>query len=183
MKISVDGFAFDFTDAQDLFVFDEQDRNKPRFHGLSHAMKAVDLIVELPRDFLFVEVKYLFDPLQYKQGECFQHLTDVLKHKYRDTFLYRWSEKCRTKTLRYMCLLNLDTPLLNYLPGPGIDFIYLNINLILLFVAFIHELSTIWQLVNDQCLSGLKLSTPAEHHHDQGQRKDNETHRPNLFRR
>jgi len=47
MSIEVDGFEFDFTDAIDVFVFDEKDKTNPMYHGLSHAMKAVDLIVEL----------------------------------------------------------------------------------------------------------------------------------------
>ena len=47
MKIEADGFAFDFTDALDGFVFDEKDKTQPHYHGLSHAMKAVDIIVEL----------------------------------------------------------------------------------------------------------------------------------------
>ena len=48
MKIACDGFEFDFTDAVNVFVFDEKDKAKATYHGLSHAMKAVDLIVELP---------------------------------------------------------------------------------------------------------------------------------------
>jgi len=59
MKIQCDGFEFDFTDALDVFVFDEQNQASPHYHGLSHAMLAVDLIVEFPDYYLFVEVKSL----------------------------------------------------------------------------------------------------------------------------
>ena len=50
MRIEADGFEFDFPDALDAFCFDEKDKTKPHFHGLSHAMKAVDLVIELPTD-------------------------------------------------------------------------------------------------------------------------------------
>ena len=44
MRIIADGFAFDFTDALDVFIFDEKDKTRPTYHGLP--MKAVDLIAE-----------------------------------------------------------------------------------------------------------------------------------------
>jgi hypothetical protein len=49
MKVQSDGFEFDFTDAVDAFVFDQKDKTHPHYHGLSHAMKAVDLVVELDK--------------------------------------------------------------------------------------------------------------------------------------
>lgn len=52
MKIEADGFCFDFTDAIDAFIFDEKDKQKPHYHGLSQAMKGVDIIVELDNDYL-----------------------------------------------------------------------------------------------------------------------------------
>ena len=91
MRMTVDGFDFDFMDAIDAFVFDEKDKNLPTYHGLSHAMKAVDIIVELENDYLFIEVKDFYSPDDYKNGDCFNHLRNVLKYKYRDTFLYRWA--------------------------------------------------------------------------------------------
>ena len=57
MKVRADGFEFEFPGALDAFVFDEKDKSQPSFHGLSHAMRAVDLVVELPNDTLFIEVK------------------------------------------------------------------------------------------------------------------------------
>ena len=65
MKVRADGFEFDFPDALEAFVFDEKDKTNPRFHGLSHAMKAVDLVVELPGDTLFIEVKDFHAPDDY----------------------------------------------------------------------------------------------------------------------
>ena len=113
MIIEADGFKFDFTDARDAFVFDEKDRSKATFHGLSHAMKAVDIIVELENDYLFVEVKNLENSTDdYQQKEPFNHLREVLKYKYRDSFLYRWAEGKADKSIRFLCLLTLENPLI-----------------------------------------------------------------------
>ncbi len=120
MKIDTDGFSFDFTDAIDVFVFDERTASKPKYHGLSHAMKAVDLIVELENDYLFIEVKDFYAPDDYnfrnsvnhelvkQRQEYFNHLRETLKHKFRDSWLYRWAENKTEKPIRYLCLLTLD---------------------------------------------------------------------------
>ena len=113
MRMTVDGFDFDFMDAIDAFVFDEKDKNLPTYHGLSYAMKAVDIIVELENDYLFIEVKDFYSPDDYKNGDCFNHLRNVLKYKYRDTFLYRWAERKIDKPVRYICLLALENALIS----------------------------------------------------------------------
>lgn len=113
MKVSADGFDFDFTDAVDAFVFDEKDPASPQFHGLSHAMKAVDVVVELPMDYLFVEAKTFQGPDDYTKDKAFDHLRERLKYKYRDTFLYRWAEEKVDKPIRYICLLTLDNALIS----------------------------------------------------------------------
>jgi hypothetical protein len=125
MRIEADGFEFDFPDALDVFCFDEKDKTKPHFHGLSHAMKAVDLVVELPTDYLFIEIKdfHAADDYDFRRAldtaqrdarqTCFNHLRDVLKHKFRDTWLYRWAEGKIDKPIRYLCLLTLDNALLS----------------------------------------------------------------------
>lgn len=113
MIITVDGFEFDFQDAVDVFIFDEQDKGKVSFHGLSHAMKAVDLVVELEHDYLFIEVKDFHTPDDYKNGSYFNHLRESLKYKYRDSFLYRWAENKVDKPIRYLCLLTLDNALIS----------------------------------------------------------------------
>ena len=125
MKIETDGFAFQFTRALDAFRFDEKDKTKPHFHGLSHAMKAVDLVVELPSDYLFIEVKdfHAMDDYDFKSAITpkqrenrqahFNHLREVLKYKFRDTWLYRWAQGKADKPVRYLCLLTLDNALLS----------------------------------------------------------------------
>jgi hypothetical protein len=127
MKVRTDGFEFDFPGALEAYVFDEKDKAQPRFHGLSHAMKAVDLIVELPTDTLFIEVKDFHAPDDYDfraaltddergtRRKSLNHLRDVLVHKFRDTWIYRWSERpigSLEKPVRYMCVLTLDNGLL-----------------------------------------------------------------------
>lgn len=125
MRIEADGFEFHFPDALDAFCFDEKDKTKPRFHGLSHAMKAVDVVVELPTDYLFIEIKdfHAADDYDFKRAidaaqrdgrqACFNHLREVLTHKFRDTWLYRWAEGKADKPIRYLCLLTLDNALLS----------------------------------------------------------------------
>lgn len=113
MKVSADGFDFDFTDAIDAFIFDEKDNAKPTYHGLSHAMKAVDLIVELEEAYYFIEVKDFNAPNDYHGRDHFNHLREVLKYKYRDTFLYRWAENKIEKPIYYLCLLTLDNALIS----------------------------------------------------------------------
>jgi hypothetical protein len=125
MRIEADGFAFDFTDAIDAFRFDEQDKAKFHFHGLSHTMKAVDLVVELPTAYLFIEMKdfHAADDYGFKRAvdtvqrtehqPRFTRLRDVLRDKFRDTWLYRWAEGKIDKPIHYLCLLTLDNALLS----------------------------------------------------------------------
>lgn len=111
MIIPCDGFEFDFTDAVDGFVFDQQDSSHTKFHGLSHAMKAVDMVVELEECYLFIEVKDFRSDDALKTGDGFNKLKSVLKYKFRDSFIYRWAEKIPEKPIHYLCLLSLDNAL------------------------------------------------------------------------
>lgn len=111
MKIDCDGFAFEFPDAVDGFVFDQQDAAHPAFHGLSHAMKAVDLVVELPECHLFIEIKDFRTPDDLAPGDGFNKLKASLKYKFRDSFIYRWAEKAPPKPIHYVCMISLDNAL------------------------------------------------------------------------
>ncbi len=91
-------------------------------HRLSHCMKAVDFIIDLPANVLFVEVK---DPdlahvpekekqkylERLKSGEIDKDLAS----KYRDSWLSEWSEGQETKPVFYAVLLTIQT-----LSGPEI---------------------------------------------------------------
>jgi hypothetical protein len=111
-KVACDGFEFDFTDALEAFVFDEKAKSSPHYHGLSHAMKAVDIVVELPSRYLFVEVKDFHEPDSYHDDEHLAHLLKSLQYKYRDSWLYRWCEGKTDKPITYLCLLELENALL-----------------------------------------------------------------------
>lgn len=121
MKIDADGFLFDFTDASDVFVFDEKDKSKPTYHGLP--MKAVDIVAEFSDAYLFVEMKDFNDPAIYdalssdsvelttKKRDNFKWLKNYLKYKYRDTYLFRHAEQKVDKPIHYICLLTFENAL------------------------------------------------------------------------
>lgn len=126
MKVQADGFEFEFPGALQAYVFDEKDSAQPRYHGLSHAMRAVDLLIELPGDILLIEIKDFHAPDDYdfrsavseaereQRRQHLNHLRDVLIRKFRDTWLYRWAEGAGdsvSKPVRYLCLLTLDNAL------------------------------------------------------------------------
>lgn len=85
-------------------------------HGLSHCMKAVDFVVELPDRYLFIEVK---DPQESQApsetGEQFiqrfqsGQIDEDFKYKYRDSFLYEWVAGRADKAVYYLILIALDT--------------------------------------------------------------------------
>ena len=121
MRIIADGFALDFTDALDVFIFDEKDKTRPTYHGLP--MKAVDLIAEFPDAYVYVEIKDFNDPNMYnlklaendeeikERRNHFKWLKNYLKYKYRDTYLFRHAEQKVDKPIHYICLLTFDNPL------------------------------------------------------------------------
>jgi len=123
MKIEMDGFSFDFSDAIDAFIFDEKDESKATYHGLP--MKSVDIIVELASAYLFVEMKDFDNPELYKELSAdnadvnkekhgnFQWLKNYLKYKYRDSYLFRHAEDKVDKPIYYICLLTFDNVLNN----------------------------------------------------------------------
>ena len=84
-------------------------------HGLSHCMKAVDLIVEFPSHYLFLEFKDPQHPEATSQSrEKFIHefmggsLDEDLKYKYRDSFLYEWASGRANKPVHYFVLIADD---------------------------------------------------------------------------
>lgn len=110
----VDGFDFSFNEeVVNAFIFDERSSGLSTTHSLLHCMKAVDLIIERQKEYLFVEVKNLaLSSYDYGANRPFNHLIEALKYKFRDTFLYRYAEKKLDKPIRYICLIELDSPLL-----------------------------------------------------------------------
>jgi len=121
MIIQADGYQFDFTDAVDVFVFDEKDKSKPTYHGLP--MKGVDIVAVFERQYVFVEIKDYDDICLYDESKnaCeeerkrkhdhFKWLKNYLKYKFRDTFLFRYAEQKTEFPIHYICLLSFDNAL------------------------------------------------------------------------
>ena len=92
----------------------------PQRHGLSHAMKAVDFVVENGRDLILIEVK---DPdaaahhPQHRQSlDAFRDriashaLANEAVRKFRDTFVYLWAEdRLRQRVVHYYLLIAFET--------------------------------------------------------------------------
>ncbi len=111
MILKEGNLVFNFSDALNGYKFDETDKNKKHYHGLSHCMKAIDFIVELETDYLFVEVKDFHNPEQYDDDRNFNELRNILKTKLRDSLLYKFAENQLDKPVRYLCLMTLDNAL------------------------------------------------------------------------
>lgn len=85
-------------------------------HGLSHCMRAVDFIIELPDHYRFIEFKDPQHPDAPAQAavdylSSFQSglIDEELKYKYRDSFLYEWAAGRADKPIDYLVLIALDT--------------------------------------------------------------------------
>jgi hypothetical protein len=114
MILEESDIAFDFRNALSGTKFDDQN------HGLSHCMKAVDLIIETTDKVLFIEVKDPQRPqAQQKDREKFldelkseKLINENLVVKGRDSFLYRFAagEVSRIKKpIHYYVLIAQDT--------------------------------------------------------------------------
>jgi hypothetical protein len=80
-------------------------------HGLSHCMKAVDFIVEMPDRIYFIEIK---DPdqtvneagrKQFSDELSSGKIDEELKTKFRDTWIYEWAERRITRKPVYYLIL------------------------------------------------------------------------------
>ena len=117
MRVSEGNLTFDFLDAVHAFKFDEsKDKTLVNFHGLSHCMKAVDIVAEYEDRYLFVEVKNPGENLgRYDSDSDRSKLIQDLVYKYRDTLIYRWAERKIDKPVYYLCLIELDNGRVKYL--------------------------------------------------------------------
>lgn len=121
LTLNEERFEFDFPDAKELYKFDEKDKLSPTYHGAP--MQAVDVMAEFPSFQLWIEIKEFQaaeievmkkEGDQQKKGNNVHnkaHLTKNLKHKFRDTFLYRFCEDKLDKPIVYVCLTNFDDAL------------------------------------------------------------------------
>ena len=84
-------------------------------HGLSHCMRAVDFVVELNDCYQFIEIKDPQNPgapagtdVLYAQTLLSGGITEELKYKYRDSFLYEWALGRADKPVDYLVLIALE---------------------------------------------------------------------------
>ena len=85
-------------------------------HGLSHCMKAVDFIIELPDGYQFVEFKNPQDPgatqqaiSKYLNDFTAGKLDNQFQYKYRDSFLYEWALGRANKPIDYLMLIAINS--------------------------------------------------------------------------
>lgn len=87
-------------------------------HGLSHCMKAVDFIIELNDQYIFIEFKdpehphsKSADRSKFIDEFCAGNIDEDLKYKYRDSFLYEWAAKRieTDKPIYYYVLVALES--------------------------------------------------------------------------
>ena len=81
-------------------------------HGLSHCMKAVDFVIELPERYLFVEFKDPDAPhippqdrTEFVESLSEGRRDEDFKYKYRDSFLYEWASGRADKPIYYLVLI------------------------------------------------------------------------------
>ena len=81
-------------------------------HGLSHCMKAVDFIIELPDRFLFIEFKDPDAPnipppdrAEFVESLIAGRRDEDFKYKYRDSFLYEWAAGRADKPVYFLALI------------------------------------------------------------------------------
>ena len=86
-------------------------------HGLSHCMKAVDWILDLPEEIWFVELKDPDAARAVVHGHSKQFISEFLAgnrtphfvNKFRDSFLYEWACNRVDKPIRYYVIVALST--------------------------------------------------------------------------
>ena len=96
-------------DELDARTFDDES------HGLSHCMKAVDFIVELPDRYYFLEFKDPENPKarpENRQESIDNFLSgkidEDLKYKSRDSFLYEWASGKADKPVHFLVLIAIE---------------------------------------------------------------------------
>lgn len=107
-----------FVGAQHAMKFDQKKSDHPNYHDLDN-MPRVDFIVEMEEDVYFIELK---DPGQPDPADVGNEkflkkmkngtLAASLIEKYLFTFVFRWAECCLEKSVHYVTLITLESPLL-----------------------------------------------------------------------
>ena len=107
MPVFIEGdLQFTVADALDARKLDDAS------HGLSHCMKAVDFVVELPHRYLFIEFKDPEHPSSRPESrqdfirDFYSNRSNLeLAQKFRDSFIYEWASGRAFKPIRYYVLV------------------------------------------------------------------------------
>lgn len=117
-KLEENGLQIDFVGAKHAMKFDQNDPDHPEFHDLQN-MPRVDFIVEMEDSIYFIEVKDPGRPDAVDVGgtKLLKKIVDgtleaSLIEKYLFSFFFRWAERRLEKTVHYVSLITLESPLL-----------------------------------------------------------------------
>lgn len=117
-ELQEDGLKIDFVGAQHAMKFDQKDPNKPDYHDLPK-MPRVDFIVEMEDAIYFIEVKDPGRPDAVDVGgtKLLKKIVEgtleaSLIEKYIFSFFFLWAECRLEKSVHYVSLITLESPLL-----------------------------------------------------------------------
>jgi len=117
-KLQEGGLQIDFVGAQHVMKFDQNEPGHPDYHDLQ-SMPRVDFIVEMEDAIYFVEVKDPGRPDAEDVGgtKLLKKIVEgtleaSLIEKYLFSFFFRWAERRLEKSVHYVSLITLESPLL-----------------------------------------------------------------------
>ena len=117
-KLEENGLQIDFVGAQYAMKFDQNNPGHPEYHDLQN-MPRVDFIVETEEAIYFVEVKDPGRPDAVDVGgtKLLKKIVDgtleaSLIEKYIFSFFFRWAERRLEKSVHYVSLITLESPML-----------------------------------------------------------------------
>ena len=99
------------SDSASLRKFDD-----PTTHQALGPMKAVDFIIDRPKDLIFLEMKDPDNPSassanrrKFRTEMLSEKHDQELKYKFRDSFLYEWASERATKQITFVVLVELSS--------------------------------------------------------------------------
>lgn len=117
-KLQEDGLQINFVGAQHAMKFDQNNPDQPDYHDLQN-MPRVDFIVEMEDAIYFIEVKDPGRPDAIDVGgrQLLRKIVEgtleaSLIEKYLFSFFFRWAERRLEKSVHYVSLITLESPLL-----------------------------------------------------------------------
>ena len=117
-KLQENNLQIDFIGAEQAIKFDESCPDHPEYHDLQN-MPKVDFIVEMKNAIYFIEVKDPGRPDAKDDGNTrfLKKITEgtleiSLAEKYFYSFFFRWAEYRLEKSVHYVSLITLESPLL-----------------------------------------------------------------------